>query len=101
MRRPGLEKDRPRSRRRLPSFSAPTLSYRPGITLSASSIDFDQTKLASKDSRDERLFSAFTCNELYEELAMCLRWMMGPREGKVRNDCRSPGRGGRFKPSSV
>ena len=32
---------------------------------------------------------------------MCSRWMMGPRVGKVRSDCRSPGRGSRFSPVSV
>ena len=29
---------------------------------------------------------------------MCCRWMISPRSGKLRSDCRSPGRGGQVLP---
>src|SRR5579884_2623607 len=72
-RRPTLNDERPRSSRRLRSSCAAALSLKPGTTLSASSMDFDQTKLARNDNLPEKRFSALSCSELYDEFAMFLR----------------------------
>src|ERR1041384_1943392 len=95
------KKDRPRSWLRSLSSCAVTLSNKPANTVSPSSSDFAQTKLARKLKPLDSRFSALSCKELYDEFEMCCCCVSLPSSGHVRRDCRSPGRGGKFSPISA